>query len=133
MLCYCVSLLEHFVFTIFIVAVGHVWHKEGLDGILRILINLLKTLPGFEYIIQQVLSSEVKSFTKQMKGSEGEGRPVKVKLPEKGIVLGLSLCVCVCVCVQVFIIWTSSSLAIYLQQIGSRSDVLCLIRVRYTT
>ncbi|KAK2150178.1 hypothetical protein LSH36_419g01016 [Paralvinella palmiformis] len=85
MLCYCVSLLEHFVFTIFIVAVGHVWHKEGLDGILRILINLLKTLPGFEYIIQQVLSSEVKSFTKQMKGSEGEGRPVKVKLPEKGI------------------------------------------------
>ena len=47
--------------------------------------TLKRGIPGFSALLHQILSGEVKNFTKQIqKNSNGGGKNAKVSIPEKG-------------------------------------------------
>ena len=73
-----------FAFTV-IIAV-RIASKEGIGGLLRAALAIIRLFPGVDVLIQQVLRSEVRGFVKQLDHGAGSSRKSKtLAIPEKGI------------------------------------------------
>jgi type II secretory pathway component PulF len=79
--------LEHIVFTVFVIIFVHEWYQRGLLGVADILMRILKRIPGVGELIQQLLSGEVQSFTRQIKSQSSTGVSPVVDIPEHGSIV----------------------------------------------
>ena len=79
--------LRDAVFAIFLILVVRVAVREGVAGLLRRGIGVLKLLPGAEALLLLVLRREVRGFLKQIdqkRATRDVGGTKTVVIPEKG-------------------------------------------------
>ena len=78
------------VFGLVLLLVVCVVAREGLAGLARRLLALLRLLPGVETAVRRVVRREVRGFLRQLRKEkgigegEGGGKKKTMKIPEKG-------------------------------------------------
>lgn len=80
------------VFGLVLLLVACVVAREGLAGLARRLLALLRLLPGVETVMRRVVRREVRGFLRQLRKEkgigegegEGGGKKKTMKIPEKG-------------------------------------------------
>lgn len=80
--------IEHGVFASVIAVLVSIYFRNGPRELSRVLVVILKQLPGVDFVIGKVLQNEVKSFlstTKLNEGKKKEKKGSEVQLPQKGV------------------------------------------------
>lgn len=77
------------IFAVAVVVVVAVLLREGVSGLARKLLLVLRQLHGVDYLISVYLRREVRSFLRQVDPTSfpADGRKQGVKFPEKGMYL----------------------------------------------
>ena len=84
------SLLRDAIFGLLVLVALSVAAREGLAGLARRAVGVLKLLPGVEALIASVLRREVRGFMRQLERDAGrepkaDGQKNTMPIPEKGL------------------------------------------------
>ncbi|KAJ8315844.1 hypothetical protein KUTeg_007994 [Tegillarca granosa] len=79
--------IEHLVFTFVVAIVTSIYFRKGKDELLRMLVIVLKQLPGVEAMISSYLQREVSSFiqTTSLASKQSNKESLKIVIPKRGI------------------------------------------------
>lgn len=79
--------IEHLVFTFVVAIVTSIYFRKGKDELLRMLVIVLKQLPGVEAMISSYLQREVSSFiqTTSLASKQSNKESPKIVIPKQGI------------------------------------------------
>ena len=80
---------EHVTFTVVVAVLVRLWVREGWEGVLKMAMRAVRTVPGVNCLLTKILAREVRKFTQKHKGQRSGaatsgGGPPKVPLPMKG-------------------------------------------------
>lgn len=88
--------LRDTVFAVAVLVALSVLMREGVGGLARKALSVLRQLHVVDALISWLLRREVRSFLKQIdpKSFSANGRPKRVQIPEKGEPLKYLCCLC---------------------------------------
>ncbi|XP_050413035.1 uncharacterized protein LOC126827602 [Patella vulgata] len=79
--------IEHFIITVIVVVLCNIFVNKGKDAFLKVIVGVIKNLPGMDVIIENVLRNEATNFMKQVNlaPKKGEAKKPRVVIPKVGI------------------------------------------------
>lgn len=82
------ELIEHIVFAAVLIVLLNAWFKDGVHGLVAVLVRFVQYVPGYRTLVHGVVKKEALTFSKQVKSTgsaEAQAKSPSVKIPKQGI------------------------------------------------